>query len=243
MLSKPTAKSPETEKLKRSAPFSCQTGLVVIIGVLVFVCESLVMVAIYSMPALSTSTKIFIDSCLLALLLSPTLYFGVFRPMVRNIQERQQAEETLRSHGHHLEDLVKQRTAELSAANETLRQQIRVRTRAENLMQERTFELDDYIRELQCLYAISRLMEKADISIEKLITKTIGLLPFAWLNPESIGVRVTLQEREFKTDGFRQTEWKQAAEILVHGQSIGFIEIAYLLSTFFSILPTPYPDS
>ena len=186
------------------------------------------MTVIYLLPELPSGLKVLLDAVFMILLLSPVLYFSVIRPMVRQILERRRAEEKLKRHGDNLEDLVNQRTSELSAANDTLKQQIKVRTAAENLMLERTFELDDYIRELQCLYAISRLMEKPDISMEELVTKTIGLIPFAWLNPEAIGVRVTLDDREFKTENFKETEWKQTGRIMVQGRCCGLLEVVFL---------------
>ena len=82
---------------------------------------------------------VFLDAIFMILLLSPVLYFSVIRPMVRQILERRRAEEKLKRHGDNLEGLVNQRTSELSAANQTLKKQIRVRTAAENLMHERTF--------------------------------------------------------------------------------------------------------
>ena len=36
------------------------------------------------------------DACILVLLLSPVLYLFVFRPMAQHINEREQAEQTLR---------------------------------------------------------------------------------------------------------------------------------------------------
>ena len=227
-LSKPALPSHAIDPLEESIIARPQINLVIRIGLTLILCEVMVVTIIYLLPELQAGVKVLLDAVLLILLLAPILYFTVIRPMVRQILERRRAEEQLKRHGDDLESLVNQRTAELSAANQTLKQQIRVRTTAENLMRERTFQLDDYIRELQCLYAISRLMEKPEISIEDLVTKTIGLIPFAWLDPEAIGVRVTLDEREFKTENFKETERKQSGRIMVHGQCCGLLEVVYL---------------
>ena len=227
-LSKPTVPSPAIDPPKDSDTVRSQIHLVIRIGLTVLFCEALVVTVVYLLPELPPGLKVLLDAVFMILLLSPVLYYSVIRPMVRQILERRRAEEKLKRHGDNLEDLVNQRTSELSAANDTLKQQIKVRTAAENLMLERTFELDDYIRELQCLYAISRLMEKPDISMEELITKTIGLIPFAWLSPEAIGVRVTLDDREFKTKNFKKTERKQTGRIMAQGQCCGLLEVVYL---------------
>ena len=227
-LSKSVAQSHKIESPEESVTVSSKIYPIVLIGLFVFLCETLVMIILYLLPAFPAWLNILFDSSLLVLLLSPMLYFAVIRPMVGYISEQKRSEAMLKRHGNQLEDLVKQRTSELSATNQTLKQQIKIRTAAENLMLERTFELDDYIRELQCLYAISRLMEKPDISMEELVTKTIGLIPFAWLSPETIGVRVTLDSREFKTDNFNASEWVQTGRIMVHGQCSGLLEVVYL---------------
>ena len=227
-MSKFTVQSHGLDSPQESVAIGAKIRLVILIAIFVFLCEALVMIIILFMPALPSWFKILFDSSLLVLLLSPVLYFAVLRPMVQHILAHQLTEDKLKRHGHQLEDLIKQRTSELSDANQTLRQQIRVRAAAENLMLERTFELDDTIRELQCLYAISRLMEKHDISIEELVTKTMGLIPFAWLNPEAIGVRITLDDREFKSDNFIETEQQQTGNIMVHGRCVGVLEVAYL---------------
>ena len=227
-LSKPALPSHAIDPLEESIIARPQINLVIRIGLTLILCEVMVVTIIYLLPELQAGVKVLLDAVLMILLLAPVLYFSVIRPMVRQILERRRAEEKLKRHGDNLESLVNQRTAELSNANQTLKQQIRVRTTAENLMRERTFQLDDYIRELQCLYAISRLMEKPEISIEDLVTKTIGLIPFAWLDPEAIGVRVTLDDREFKTENFKETERKQSGRIMVHGQCCGLLEVVYL---------------
>ena len=55
---------------------------------------------------------------------------------VKDITDRKQAEEELRKHREHLENLVKERTVELTRANELLRQEITERKRAEEALRE-----------------------------------------------------------------------------------------------------------
>ena len=50
---------------------------------------------------------------------------------------------------------------------------------AEDLLQERTADLDDRIREIQCLYRIAKFMEEPDRSWQELVQMTIDLVPFA----------------------------------------------------------------
>jgi PAS domain S-box-containing protein len=58
-----------------------------------------------------------------------------------DITERKKAEEELRRHRDHLEELIKERTAELMTANEQLRQEVTERKQTEDLLQKRNREL------------------------------------------------------------------------------------------------------
>ncbi|MDQ7783067.1 MAG: PAS domain S-box protein [Desulfomonilaceae bacterium] len=63
-----------------------------------------------------------------------------FRGIVRDITERKRVEEELTRHRNHLEDLVRERSAELVAANESLSREVAERTRAEEeLIREKRF--------------------------------------------------------------------------------------------------------
>lgn len=65
------------------------------IALTVFVSEALVMLLLHYFPQVSFLDEILVDSLLLVLLISPALYFLLFRPMVAHIHERQKIEATL----------------------------------------------------------------------------------------------------------------------------------------------------
>ena len=99
---------------------------------------------------------------------------------------------------------------------------------AKEALQKRTNDLDERLKELNCLYGISRLVEKSDTSIDKLIKEIINLIPHAWQYPEITCARVVLRGQEFMTDNFQETVWKQSGDIYVHGNVEGVFEIYYL---------------
>jgi light-regulated signal transduction histidine kinase (bacteriophytochrome) len=65
------------------------------------------------------------------------------------LQAQKQAEDELREHRDHLDDLVRERTAELAASNAQLRQEVTVRRQAEVKLEGYTAELERSNRELQ----------------------------------------------------------------------------------------------
>ncbi len=70
--------------------------LLIAIVLCVFLAESFVMIAIRPWYHLSVWNWAFIDAFILILLISPVLYFFVFRPFVQHINERAQAEQAQR---------------------------------------------------------------------------------------------------------------------------------------------------
>ena len=89
-------------------------------------------------------------------------------------------------------------------------------------------DLRERIKELSCLYGISKLAETPGISLEQLLQGTVDLLPPSWQYPEVACGRIILHDREFQTEGFRDTSWRQASEITVHGEVTGGVEVYYL---------------
>lgn len=98
----------------------------------------------------------------------------------------------------------------------------------EEVMQDQTYVLGERIKELNCLYAISRLMEKPGISFDEILRGVINLIPPAWQYPEFTCTRIILEGKEFRTENFRETAWKQASEIRAYGKTIATLEVYYL---------------
>jgi len=109
-----------------------------------------------------------------------------------------------------------------------LKQQIHKRIGVEDALQQRTFDLGARAKELNCLYAISNLIEKPDISLEEIIKGVVDLIPLSMKYPEITCSRILLKDEEYKTVNFKETEWKQSSEIFVTGKRMGILEVFYL---------------
>ncbi len=102
------------------------------------------------------------------------------------------------------------------------------RKQAEDALQKRTHDLGERIKELNCLYAMSKLVEKPDTSLDEIIQGTVDLIPPAWQYPEITCAQITLEGKEFRTKKFNETRWKQIADIKVRGQRVGSVAVLYL---------------
>src|SRR4030067_3453466 len=102
------------------------------------------------------------------------------------------------------------------------------RKRAEGMLEERTYDLWERVKELNCLYSIFELAEEKDISLEKMLQETVERIPFGLRYPEITCARITLGDQEFRTKIFRETVWKLKSDIYISGYQSGTIEVYYL---------------
>ena len=102
------------------------------------------------------------------------------------------------------------------------------RRRAEEALRERTGQLRERVKDLKCLYGISSITEKRGLSLREILQRAVELIPRSWQYPEVTCARITLEGQEFRTEGFKETAWRQASGILVHGEPAGTVEVYYL---------------
>ncbi len=87
--------------------------------------------------------------------------------------------------------------------------------------------LRERVKELDCLYALSQLIEHSG----KMAEVCRGVVTFicrGYSYPDIACARIVYQGQEFKTDNFRQTAWRQAAALRVCGKTLGRVEVCYL---------------
>ena len=60
------------------------------------------------------------------------------------------------------------------------------------------YALRERIKELNCLYGLSKLVEKPNISLEKIFQGMVRLFPPSWQYPDITCARILFQDKEFK---------------------------------------------
>ena len=100
--------------------------------------------------------------------------------------------------------------------------------KAEDELKRHAHNLKERVKELKTLYGIADLVQKADISLEELIQSAVEIIPSSWQYPEITRARIILEGKEYRTENFRETAWKQASDIVVHDKQSGIVEVYYL---------------
>ncbi|KKM77667.1 hypothetical protein LCGC14_1367690 [marine sediment metagenome] len=88
--------------------------------------------------------------------------------------------------------------------------------------------LGERVKELNFLYNTSKLSEQSEISIKQFINQILKFIPPAWQFPDLTCAKIVYNGQEFKTENFRETIWKQKADINEYEKIIGSVEVHYL---------------
>ena len=102
------------------------------------------------------------------------------------------------------------------------------RKRTENTLRRQAYTLNERVKELNCLYEISRLVADIDRSMDYIFNKAVEWIPRSWRYPEITCARIVVREKQYMTDNFKQTKWKQSSDIIAWGEKIGSVEVYYL---------------
>jgi PAS domain S-box-containing protein len=153
---------------------------------------------------------------------------GLRRPYDLLFRDLKQSEEALRRSRDELEIRVQERTTELVRTNEELKSEIAQRMRTEDALRKLTQELSERVKEINCLYSVCYYVEKQYSKLEEKLQSIADLIPSGWQYPEIACARIILEGKEYKTDNFIETPWKQVGEIIVHNERIGTVEVCYL---------------
>ncbi|MEE8358744.1 MAG: PAS domain S-box protein [Candidatus Hydrothermarchaeales archaeon] len=128
-----------------------------------------------------------------------------------------------KSRKQHLEelDILRKEIVELNRLNVE-------RKEAEAVLQQRTHDLGERVKELNCLYGLSRLVSEQDKTKEEILQETVNLIPPSWQYPEIACSRIIHNKKEYKTKNFKRSKWVQKSNITNVSGKVGEIEVYYL---------------
>lgn len=100
--------------------------------------------------------------------------------------------------------------------------------RADDALRKTTIDLNERVKELKCLYGISKLVEEDNLTIDEILRRTVDLIPPSCQYPETTCARITFGNRSYKTKKFNKTDWVQIQKIRADKEVVGILEV-YLI--------------
>jgi PAS domain S-box-containing protein len=88
--------------------------------------------------------------------------------------------------------------------------------------------LTERVKELNCLYGISNLVEIQDVSLPWILTRAVELIPAALQYPEKACARIKLDSQEYLSANFKRTRWGRNTKIMLDGQHVGDLDVFYV---------------
>jgi len=92
----------------------------------------------------------------------------------------------------------------------------------------RAFQLTERVKELNCLYSLSKLADDREMQIGDFLQKTVEIIPDAWQHPEIACARITVGEDQFRTANFVDAPSRQEATVIASGDPVGRLEVGYI---------------
>lgn len=88
--------------------------------------------------------------------------------------------------------------------------------------------LRERVKELDCLYGISRLAQNRELPLEELIRRVGELVCASWQYPEITCARIRVGATDSATRNHRESPWRQTSPIMIQEEQVGEIEVRYL---------------
>jgi hypothetical protein len=69
----------------------------------------------------------------------------------------------------------------------------------EQAIQSLTLDLGERVKERNCFYGISRIVEEPGYSLDEILQQIVELIPISWQHPERTCAQITLEDQVFST--------------------------------------------
>ena len=102
------------------------------------------------------------------------------------------------------------------------------RIRMENDLKKHSHDLNERVKEADCLFKLSSNLGKQEAPLYDVLQKAVDTIPSGWQYPEVTCARILLGDQEVKTSNFSDTTWKQSQDIVVNEEQAGCVEVCYL---------------
>jgi len=109
----------------------------------------------------------------------------------------------------------------------TVVENITERKRAEEEGKELLNDKEELVKELQCMYSVAESI-RTQITLEQMLQDVVNKIPLGWHYPEITRAKVIFDGKEYVSEPFLKTDWKQSSDIIINDETKGSIEVYYL---------------
>lgn len=102
---------------------------------------------------------------------------------------------------------------------------IRGRQKIVDELKQRTHDLKQRVKELDCLYGVLQSTVDPWRPLDEVFQEVLTFIPQAWQYPDVTTTRIIFGGREYTSHNFQDSPWKQDANLTVAGKKVGVIEI------------------
>jgi len=173
-----------------------------------------------------------INTIFAIIVLSLVLFYTIQRFVLRPISETVNTLSRTDENGIPEGNISNQGAREIKSLSTSLNYMIDTIKQSRKKLEEHQGELEhlvaERVKELNCLYNISKLTGEENITVEAFLQAAVDIIPPSCQYPEITCSRIQLNGRTYKTDNFKKTDWLLCKEIIVSGKREGKIEIYYL---------------
>src|SRR5690349_18514865 len=94
-------------------------------------------------------------------------------------------------------------------------------------MKSADFKLKERVKELNCLYELSKVAWEADNDLESILSKTLVILPKAMQHQSVAEAKITVNKNVYSTPAFGQCKHRIQSIITIDKVKLGKIEVGY----------------
>lgn len=84
------------------------------------------------------------------------------------------------------------------------------------------------LREMGCLYGVTRLLVSQDQAIDSVCERAVYQIPDSWQYPDVACASIEIKGKLYKTENYKKTEWRQSVELNAGEKVVGSINVCYL---------------
>ena len=110
-------------------------------------------------------------------------------------------------------------------------------------MKDTDHKLKERVKELKCLYEISKVALEANNDVDALVAKTLQIIPAAMQFPEIAETEIQIGSSKFSTRHFAKCKLVIKARLNINKKTAGSIKIGYLKSGNGSTKVTYQPEA